>query len=290
MAWSILRTLEGKGASRKRVGLALGGGAARGLAHIGVLEILEKESIPIDLVAGTSAGAVVGSLYASGMSAARMKEVARSFDWFKRRSMVDLALPRTGFISGERLTREIIKLMGGDLTFADLKKPFACVACDVLSGEEAVMTSGSVAEAVHASMSIPVVFQAVERKGRYMVDGGLVNQVPVNVASAMGADYIIAVNVVPRHAAKLKTHLTERDDTTSADPPRPNLVSVMLNVIDIANSCRIESSLQGADTVIEPDMLQIGAADFQKADQAILQGEMAAVDAVPKIKRDLGLR
>ncbi len=273
---------------KKKVGLALGGGAARGLAHIGVLEVLEKGGVPIDLVAGTSAGAVVGALHASGMSAGRMREVAVAFDWFKRRSLVDLSMPRTGFIAGERLTREIKELMGGDLKFTQLKKPFACVACDLLSGEEAVMTRGSVADAVHASISIPVVFQAVERGGRYLVDGGLVNEIPVNVARAMGADYIIAVNVVPRHAYKPKAHLGELRDLPAA--ARPNLINVMLGVIDIANSCRIETCLHGADAVIEPRMLQIGPADFHKAELAILQGEMAAVDAVLKIKRDLGMR
>jgi NTE family protein len=276
--------------SRKKVGLALGGGAARGLAHIGVLEVLEREGIPIDLVAGTSAGAIVGALHASGISAADIREKVLAFDWGQRRRLVDISLPRTGFIAGERITREVVKMMGGDLRFSDLDKPFACVACDLITGEEAVMTGGSVAEAVHASMSIPVIFQAVKRKGRYLIDGGLVNQVPVNVAKALGADYIIAVNVVPRHAHKLKARLEDMALPEVENIPQPSLFNVMLNVVDIANSCLIEACLHGADIVIEPRMLQIGPADFHKAEQAILQGEMAAVDAVLKIKRDLGIR
>jgi NTE family protein len=273
--------------SKRKIGLALGGGAARGIAHIGVLEILEKEGIPIDMVAGTSAGALVGALHASGMSALQMKEIALGFDWKKRGRMVDLALPRTGFIAGERLMHERQKMMGGDITFNELKKPFACVACDLESGEEAVMTVGSVAEAVHASISIPVIFQAVKRKGRYLIDGGLVNQVPVNVAKAMGADYIIAVNVVPRHQQKLKARLDDQGTPEIESGPRPNLISVMLSVIDIANSCRIDASLAGANIVIEPRMLQIGPADFHKAARSILQGQMATIDAVLKIKREL---
>jgi NTE family protein len=276
--------------SRKKVGLALGGGAARGLAHIGVLEVLEKEGIPIDMVAGTSAGAIIGALHAAGISAAGMKDRVLAFDWKKRRHLLDLSLPRTGFIAGGRITREIQNMLGGDLAFSDLEKPFACVACDLISGEEAVMTGGSVTEAVHASMSIPVIFQAVQRKGRYLIDGGLVNQVPVNVVKAMGADYIIAVNVVPRHAHKLKAHLEDMALPETENPPQLNIINVMLNVVDIANSCRIDACLHGADTVIEPRMTQIGPADFHKAEQAILQGEMAAIDAVLKIKRDLGLR
>jgi NTE family protein len=273
--------------SKKKIGLALGGGAARGIAHIGVLEILEKEGIPIDMVAGTSAGAVIGALHASGMSALRMKELVLGFDWKKRRRLVDLSVPHTGFITGERLVHEMQKMMGGDIKFNKLKKPFACVACDLITGEEIVMTGGSVAEAVHASISIPVIFQAVKRKGRYLIDGGLVNQVPVNVVKAMGADYIIAVNVVPRHVQKLKARLDDQGTSEIESGPRPNIRSVMLSVIDIANSCRIEASLNGADIVIEPRMLQIGPADFHKAELSILQGEMAAIDAVLKIKRVL---
>jgi NTE family protein len=272
---------------RKKIGIALGGGAARGIAHIGVLEILEKEGISIDMVAGTSAGAVIGALHASGMSAIAMKELLLGFDWKKRRRLVDLSIPHTGFITGERLMHEIQRVMGGNIKFNELKKPFACVACDIITGEEAIMTGGSVAEAVHASISIPVIFQAVKRKGRYLIDGGLVNQVPVNVVKAMGADYIIAVNVVPRRVHKLKAHLDDlgKPETESAAPP--NIISVMLSVIDIANSCRIETCLVGSDIVIEPRMLQIGPADFHKHKLAILQGEMAAIDAVLKIKRDL---
>jgi NTE family protein len=221
------------------------------------------------------------------MSAAAMKEIALGFDWRRRGRLVDLSLPRTGFIAGERLMHEIQNMMGGDIKFDELKKPFACVACDLMTGEEAVMTGGSVAEAVHASISIPVIFQAVKRKGRYLIDGGLVNQVPVNVVKAMGADYIIAVNVVPRHIQKLKAHLDDRGTPEIESGPRPNIISIMLSVIDIANSCRIEACLSGADIVIEPRMLQIGPADFHKAELSILQGEMAAIDAVLKIKREL---
>lgn len=273
--------------TKKKVGLALGGGVARGIAHIGVLEILEKEGIDIDVVAGTSTGAVIGALHASGMNAADMKKLVLGFDWKKRGQLVDFGIPHTGFISGERLKHEIQKVLGGDIQFKDLKKPFACVACDLMTGEEIMMNSGPVADAVRASISIPVIFQATKHKGRYLVDGGLVNQVPVNVVKAMGADYVIAVNVVPRHVHKGKPRPGDYGtDETQNDPP-PNIIGVMLSVIDIANSCRIDASLSGANAIIEPCMTHIGPADFNKSDMAILQGEMAAIDAVLKIKKDL---
>lgn len=273
--------------AKKKVGLALGGGAARGMAHIGVLEILEKEGIPIDVIAGTSAGALIGALYANGMSGQQLKESVLGLDWSHRAHLIDFTLPRTGFIAGEKIVRELRKIMGGDINFNQLRKPFACVACDVISGEEVVMTGGSVAEAVHASISIPLIFQAVKRKGRYLTDGGLVNQIPVSVVKAMGADFIIAVNVVPRRINKLKSHLDDKGNPNVGSGPRPNILTIMLNIIDIANSCRIEASLTGANIVIEPRTMQIGPADFHRAAFCILQGEMAAIDAVLKIKREL---
>ena len=146
---------------------------------------------------------------------------------------------------------------------------------------------GPVGEAVRASIAIPVVFQAVKRNGHYLVDGGLVNQVPVNVARAMGADYVIAVNVTPARTRKPKDHLGEKEYTGEESDSRPSIANIMLNVIDIVNSFRIESSLAGADIIIEPRMMHIGQADFHKDKTAILQGEMAAIDAILKIKRDL---
>jgi NTE family protein len=186
--------------------------------------------------------------------------------------------------------QEIQNLMGGDLTFGELRKPFACVACDLETGEEVVMNTGSVIEAVRASIAIPIVFQAVKRNGRYLIDGGMVNQVPVNVARAMGADYVIAVNVTPVRIHELKNKLGEKEYKGEENKPHPNLVNVVLNVIEIANSLRIETSLVGADIIIEPRMTQIGQADFHKDKLAILQGEMSAIDAVLKIKRDLAAK
>ncbi len=275
-------------AKRKKVGLALGGGAARGLAHIGVLEVLEKEGIPVDMIAGTSAGALVGALALSGRSARELRELVLSFDWTRRANLIDVSLSRTGLLAGRKITGALEGFMGGDLKFSELTRPFACVACDVNTGEEVVMTRGSVLEAVRASISIPVVFTAVKRDGRYLVDGGLVNQVPVNVVRALGADVVIAVNVVPRRFHKIRHKLLEMEANSAVqDLPRPSLLGVMLNTLDIVSSCHVEASLAGADYVIEPDTLAIGPADFQKAAKCVLCGELAAADAVAGIRRML---
>jgi NTE family protein len=271
--------------AKKKIGLVLGGGSARGLAHIGVLEVLEREGIPIDLVAGTSAGALVGALHAAGVSALEMKKHILGLDRGQIRHMVDLVLLKNGFLSGARLMDEVKLIMGGDRRFRDLDKPFACVACDIFTGEETVMSTGSVLEAVRASIAIPVVFTAVKRRGRYLIDGGLVNVVPVNVARAMGADIVIAVNVLPRHIHRLHAQMKEKSITKLEKAP--SIFTVMLNTIDIANSCRVETSMTGADVIIEPHMLGFGATSFSEAKRMIMQGEMAAVDAVLQIKRKL---
>jgi NTE family protein len=273
--------------AKKKVGLALGGGAARGLAHIGVLKVLEREGVPIDMVAGTSAGAIIGAFHAAGYSALRMEEYVLRFNRNTRARLVDLTLPRSGFISGDKIVAEMKRVLRGDKRFDELKKPFACVACDIITGEEIVMNTDSVAEAVHASMAIPVVFNTVYRKGRYLSDGGLVNQVPVNVVRDMGAEYIIAVNVVPRHVHKLKQENKEKQGSGEEKEPQPGLLAVMMNTIDIANSWRVETSMHGADVVIEPHMLSFKPTDFGEGARMILQGEMAAIDAVLKIKSDL---
>ncbi len=263
----------------KKIGLALGGGSARGLAHIGVLEILEKEGIPIDCVAGTSAGAVIGALYAAGVSPATMKEYVLSIDSPKRRRLIDISLPKGGFIQGEKIVEEMKNLMGGDKTFAELSKPFACVACDIMRGEEVVLNHGHVCAAVHASIAIPVVFNTVKLDGRYLVDGGLVNEIPVRVTRQLGAEFVIAVNVIPRHVRRAKHKEGE------PDIKEPGLMTVMMNTMDIASMCRAESSLAGADLVIEPQTSAYTPTDFAEAGALILQGEMAAIDAVLAIKR-----
>jgi NTE family protein len=182
--------------TKKKIGLALSGGAARGLAHVGVLDVLQKEGIPIDMIAGTSSGAVMGAVYASGQDTSKMIENALDAGW-KRIPMIDPSFPKTGFIKGRKIKNLLSSFLGGNIRFSDLKLPFACVATDIDTGEEVVINSGSVSDALRASISIPGIFTVVKREGRYLVDGGLTTPVPVNVVKQMGADFIIAVNVNP---------------------------------------------------------------------------------------------
>jgi NTE family protein len=263
---------------RRKIGLALGGGAARGLAHIGVLAVLEKEGIPIDMIAGTSAGAAVGALYAQGKDASQIKDLAIKMGRMQFLSLVDLALPRSGFIEGTRI-KNLLKSIIGDIKFSDLRIPLACVATDIRSGEELVISQGSVLEAVRASISVPVIFTAVKWQDRYLVDGGLVNPVPVKTVREMGADFIIAVNVMP--------HIGDRTQRAKKSK-QPGMFQVMLQSIYIATYSLVKSSLERADIVIEPQLTNIGYGDFRHIRECISQGELAAQESIPKIKKQLG--
>jgi len=267
---------------KRKVGLALGSGAARGLAHIGVLEVLERVGIHIDIIAGTSAGAAIGALYAQGKSAGEIKELAINIDWKKRARLIDLTLPKTGFIAGKKI-KELLRSIMGDLRFKDLKLPFACVATDIMTGEEVVINRGSVLEGVRASISIPMIFTVVKWKGRYLVDGGLVNPVPVSVLKRMGADFIIAVNVMPRLSKISAQPYPEELE----EAKEPNIFNIAMKVNDIHASRLLDYCLTGADAIIEPCTKDIGPGDFHRVRQCILQGELASIDSILEIKRRL---
>lgn len=180
-----------------KVGLALSGGTARGMAHIGVLKALEDESIPIDMISGTSAGALAGACYAKERNAAILEELMLGLDWRKLARLVDLNLILLwkGFVQGQR-AKSFLSSILGNVRFEDLEIPLSVVATDIRSMEEIVINEGSVAEAVRASISMPMVFTPVKWRGRFLVDGGAVNPMPVDVVRKMGAEVVIAVNTV----------------------------------------------------------------------------------------------
>ena len=269
---------------KKRVGLALSGGAAKGLAHIGVLEILQKEGIPIDIIAGTSAGALVGSVFAQGKDMETIKKEALSLSGVRKiASLADLTWFKSGLIKGKRIKDFLRRLIGGDVQFADTKIPFAVVATDINTGEEVVIKEGSVIEAVRASIAIPGIFTVVKWNGRYLVDGSLVNPMPVNVVRDMGADFVIAVNVIPDFAERASrvTH------GGTKSPREPNIFSVMVQSIYIGTYTVLNSRLESADVTIKPHLVHIGPFDFHRIQECVRQGELAAQDAIPEIKRRL---
>jgi NTE family protein len=184
-----------------KLGYALGGGAARGLFQIGVLTVFEEYGVTPDIIAGTSMGSIIGAMYASGLKAKDLKQIACDIDWRQVMHLTDIvALPRSGIIQGKRIVA-LLKSVLGDITFSQLKYKYAAVAADLYTGEQVVFTEGSLMEAIRASISIPGIFKPVYYKGRYLVDGGLVNVVPVSVCRDLEADFVIAVNVIPDPAS-----------------------------------------------------------------------------------------
>jgi len=178
----------------KKIGLALGSGSARGLAHIGVIKVLEENNIPISMIAGTSMGSLIGALYASGLTGSEMEEIACNTN-LKTTSRLFMPTPSVqGLIDGNRISDFLVSLMG-NRSFSSLKMPFAAVAADIERAEEVVITDGPLVKAIRASISIPGIFTPAMMKGKSLVDGGLMNPVPVDVAKHLGADYIIAVDV-----------------------------------------------------------------------------------------------
>ncbi len=185
----------------KQLGYALGGGAARGLFHIGVLGVLEEYGLKPDIIAGTSMGAIIGALYASGLKTSDLKQIACNINWKQIVRLTDvITLPKSGLIQGKRIVA-LLRSILGDIDFSHLQCKYATVAVDLYTGEQVVFTEGSLIEAIRASISIPGIFTPVRYEGRYLVDGGLVNVVPVSVCRDLGADFVIGVNVIPNPAS-----------------------------------------------------------------------------------------
>jgi NTE family protein len=185
------------GKKKKKIGLALGSGAAKGLAHIGVIKALEEKNVHIDMIAGSSIGAIVGACYAMTGSIRDIEALVLKVDWKKLTKLLDpnIALFFKGVMYGKKV-KDFLKTIIGDVEFKDLKIPLAVVATDADTGEEVVIDKGSVLDAVRASISIPGIFTPVKYGNRFLMDGGVINPVPVSVVKNMGADFIIACNVI----------------------------------------------------------------------------------------------
>lgn len=250
------------------VGLALGGGASKGFAHIGVIKVLRANNIPVDLVTGTSAGSIVGSLYASGMSPDRLELEAEILG---KTDLVDLTLSTTGFIKGQKLQEYINRKVGGR-PLQSLPLKFAAVATDLDSGRMVAFNSGNTGQAVRASVSIPNVFQPAVIGGRRYVDGGLSAPVPVSAAKNMGANFVIAVDI-------------------SAKPSKlseAGFFSYLDQSLNIMSTAALQNELAKADVVIKPQVQHLGAVGgFDQKAQAVKLGEQAARAVLPEIKRKL---
>lgn len=204
--------------SRKTVGLVLGSGASRGWAHIGIIEALVEAKIPIDFIAGCSVGAYIGALYASG-SLDSLKEFLLRMDGKKIFSYFDVVFPRSGLLNGSRRVEELFAMHTDVRNFADLDIPLVMVATDLLRGEKVVIKSGNIIDALRATMSYPGLFAPVKMKDRWLVDGGLVDPVPVGVARAMGAGIVIAVDLNSRIVSRARQSKSLSVPEKQPEPP-----------------------------------------------------------------------
>jgi NTE family protein len=247
-----------------RIGIALGGGAAKGFAHIGVIKMLEANGFEPVVVSGTSAGSVVGALYASGMDAFQMQSKAVALD---EASIRDVRLFSGGLVQGQKL-QDYVNAQVGNRPAEKLQKPFAAVATNLDTGDRAVFVRGNVGQAVRSSSSIPGVFEPVKIGKNSFVDGGVVSPVPVDAAKQLGAEFVIAVDISSRATGQRPT----------------GLLGAVGQSITIMGQRLGEQELARADVVIRPAVLDIGAADFEQRGRAILEGEKAAMAAMPQIR------
>lgn len=302
-----------------KFGLALGSGSARGMAHIGVIQVLEAYHIPIDMIAGTSIGSVVGSLYAAGASIKQLKEAALSMKWSKTISLMDPTIPHSGLLSGNRVEKHLKELFLNDKTFDDLKIPFATVATDIDTGAKVILNQGNVLKAVRASLPIPGIFAPVKYHNYYLVDGGVVDPVPVDLLQQMGANIIIAVSlaikrphtitliinketgvleegrlklkVVEKIASlvnKEKDSLKKKIDEVKVKLESPNIFEVLAQSIYIMEAEITSQCLIGADVVIVPFGIEkVSLLEFNKAETLIEGGIKATLKALYHIKKTI---
>lgn len=254
----------------RRVGIALSAGSARGIAHIGVLRVLTRAGVPIDYIAGTSAGALIGGIYAATLNLDLMEGLAYHLKWDM---LVDLCIPKMGLVGGEKI-KEFLRLLTHDKTFSQLAIPFAAVACDLEEGVEVVLREGSVAEAIRASISIPGIAVPMRLGGRLLVDGAVLDRVPVNAVRDMGADYVIACNLVGR------TGRTKVE----------NIFDVITTAIELMEMEILKDKIVDADAVISVDVSDIGPTRLDMAPELIRRGEEAARGALPRILEGIGVK
>jgi len=268
--WGRYRALLPK--DNIKIGIALGGGGARGLAHIGVLKAMEEEDIPIGAISGTSVGAIIGGLYAAGITTSQMEQMTQELGWSSLTNYSRFSVLRL-MMTGQKLSTKNMEVYLrqhiGDTRFDELKIPFVCVATDIQTGERLVFREGSVALAARASATIPGMFEPVPFRHRFLVDGGLVSNLPTDLVALMGADPIIAVDVTA--------------DFVHTQPK--NVLDVLNQAIYIQSERLAQDELSRAQVVIRPQLDNITMMDLSRSDECIDAGVLAGRRAAPEIKR-----
>jgi NTE family protein len=250
------------------IGLALGGGFARGFAHLGVLEVLERNHIPISCIAGTSVGSILGAAYASGTPLARIIAICKTLRF---RDIARWRVSRLGLASNHRLG-DLIERVFESRQFEDLRIPMAVVATDLNTGEPVVLTNGNLVDAIRASCAFPGLFEPVEIGTRCLADGALVAPVPTRAARELGAEFVLGVSVGIQ-------------DVNRGSPS--NVFQVMTRAVSAAQKHQLEVWERHADLVLRPDVSSLAWDDFERAEEAIEAGAAVAQRALPRIQKYL---
>ena len=247
-----------------KIGLALGGGAARGIAHIGVIKALEKNKVPVEFVSGTSIGALIGSFYAFGKTPEEIEKLIPDLNF---RKILNLTIPRKGFVSTDKVKNLILDGLG-DVRVEDAKIPLAIVSTDIKTGEQFVFREGPLTTAVCASVCVPGIFIPVEYEGRTLVDGGLTENVPISPLEDMGAGMTIAVNL----------------NGVRQYPEPDDIISILGNAMDIAIDRRTFKQLEDSDFVISMDLSRFTRLDnSQNSSELVKVGEDYTKEVIDKI-------
>ncbi|MBU8877701.1 patatin-like phospholipase family protein [Bacillus sp. FJAT-29790] len=252
---------------RPKIGLALGSGGARGFAHLGAIKVLKEEGIPIDLIAGSSMGAMVGCFYGAGLDIDRLYKLSKAF---KRKYYLDFTVPKMGFIAGKRV-KELIRIFTHGKRLEQLEIPVRVVATDLMTGEKVIFDKGSIADAVRASISIPGIFVPEKLNGRLLVDGGVVDRIPVSVVKEMGADIVIAIDV---SHVKICTEIT-------------SIYDVIMQSLDIMQIELVANREIASNFMIRPMVEMYNSRAYTNIEEIISIGEEETRKHIDSIKEFL---
>lgn len=308
---------------RKKIGLALGSGAARGMSHIGILKVLEEERIPVDYISGTSFGAIIGALYASGVSVSQLEEVAEGVNWSRLARLADPILPTSGLIDGRKLSVFIEDLLPRR-NFEELDIPLALTATDVETGEAVTIRRGNLLEAIRAAVSFPGIFTPVDFAGRFLIDGGVTNPIPVDAVRELGAEVTIGVCTIPEvDKRSTETYLPRQKEDGEEEKKRrlrewltplgleekfrelwplgeddqederrpPNIFRIFAQSVVIMENQIADLRLEQnrIDVLIRPPLGGMTLLEFDKSKEAIESGERTARRHVKKLRSLAGL-
>ncbi|MFC1731712.1 patatin-like phospholipase family protein [candidate division KSB1 bacterium] len=279
---------------KKKIGLALGGGGARGCSHIGVIKALEEAGIQIDCVAGTSIGSFIGGVYAAG-DIKKLEKILLETTWKDVVKHFDPVLPTKGFFEGKKIVK-LLKAILPNPNFKNARIPYAAVATDLTSGKEVVIKNGSIIKAIRASIAIPSIITPLKWKNRYLIDGGVVNPLPINVIQQMEADIVIAVDLNHSFVKEKKISKGSRKNrkiplsgkiTSWLTPNYPNIIDVVENSIFVMQDQITQKNLLKfkPDFLIQPSLGSSGVFDFHKAKEMIEEGYKQGKKIIPKLKR-----